>query len=117
MKTHPSVSCVGHVRSLSRSMRRKNRGCNPWDILHCRACQNGTFTIGESVTYRIPVDIQSATQYQWSQHVGIVTGYDSIYKLVQIQPDDQDEGIVQVPRVYVKTTQHIESEEEKGVTA
>ena len=69
------------------------------------------------MTYRIPVDIQSAQNYKWVQHVGVVTGYDAMYELVQIQPDESSEGRVQIPRAYVKTTQLIESEEAKGETA
>ncbi len=93
---------------------------DPWEILQCRACQNAPchLPIGEQVTYKQPVDITSAQNYSWIQKVGTVTGYDSIYELVQIQPDDQNEDVVQVSTVYVKVTQPIENyEKEKGESA
>jgi len=72
------------------------------------------FTVGEKVAYKVLVDIVSPLNYSWSHRTGTVQGYDALYELVKIQPDDQNEGIVQVARVYA---QPIESdEEEKGKT-
>ncbi len=74
------------------------------------------FTVGEKVAYKVLVDIVSPLNYSWSHRTGTVQGYDALYELVKIQPDDQNEGIVQIPRVYVNATQLIESHE-KGETA
>jgi len=65
------------------------------------------FTIGEEVTYQhisfMAYDPNDLTPEPiWEQRTGTVQGYDHLYELVKIRPDDPGEGVVQIAQVYVK---------------
>ncbi len=60
------------------------------------------FQNGERVQYRVPVNSKSAQKYSWESRTGAVQGYDHLYELVQIQPNDSGQDVIQVAKCYVK---------------
>lgn len=59
------------------------------------------FQIGEQVSYRTPVNIRSGLWYDWETRTGLVQGFDHVYQLVMVRPDNH-EPMIQIAVVYVK---------------
>ncbi len=58
--------------------------------------------LGQQVTYRFPINIQSGTDYTWQTHTGRVTMVDHANHLALVEPDHEAYSWRWVARVYVE---------------
>ncbi len=64
------------------------------------------FHPGMSVTYQIPVNIQSPTQYSWQTHTGTIRAIDPIRQMILIVPESgADLPWVWIAGCYVKAAE------------
>ncbi len=58
--------------------------------------------LGQQVTYRFPINIQSSTDYTWQTHTGRATMVDQANHWVLVEPDHEAYPWRWVARVYVE---------------